>query len=143
MAIWTQEYIKGAIRDEIALAAVHPKWGRRFTAPVSPTLETDLCQPARRGGNLLSAGGQRLAFSTQPKAPPRWRRNWKAAGELSTELGLSVRHDLEEGTVSAGNGSRRRDITESYADHPTKDAATWAAIVRAAIQVCTEARESH
>ena len=142
MTTWTQEYMKGAIRDEIALAAVHHKWGRRFTAPVSPTLETDLCLPAR-GYNMQSAGAQRLAFSTQPKTPPRWRRNWKAAGELSTELGLSVRHDQEEKTVSVGTGNRRRDVTEHYADHPTPDAATWAAIVRAAIQVCTEARESH
>lgn len=143
MTNWTQEYMKDAIRDEIALAVVHPKWNRRYTAPVSPTLETDLCQPARRGGNLLSAGSQRLAFSTQPKAPPRWRRNWKAAGELSTELGLNVRHDQEEGTVSVGTGNRRRDVTEAYADHPTPDAATWAAIVRAAIQLITEQREAH
>lgn len=143
MTNWTQEYMKDAIREEIALAVVHPKWNRRYTAPASPTLETDLCPPARRGGNLLSAGGQRLAFSTQPKTPPRWRRNWKAAGELSTELGLNVRHDQEEGTVSVGTGNRRRDVTEAYADHPTPDAATWAAIVRAAIQLITEQREAH
>jgi hypothetical protein len=58
-------------------------------------------------------------------------------------MGLSVRIDLEEGTVSVGNGSRRRDVTESYADHPSKDAAIFAAIVRAAIRVCTEAREGY
>lgn len=143
MTNWTQKYLKEAITDEIALAAVHPRWNRRYTAPTSPTLETDLAPPARRGGNLLSAGGQRLAFSTQPKAPPRWRRNWKAAGELSTELGLNTRHDREEGTVSVGTGNRRRDVTEAYADHPTPDAATWAAIVRAAIQLITEQREAH
>ena len=73
---------------------------------------------------------------------PRWRRGWSAAGPLIGELGLSVRTDDEEGTVSVGTGSRRRDVTESYADHPDKDAAIWAAIVRAAIRVCTEAREA-
>lgn len=143
MTTWTQQYLKQAFRDEIELAAVHPRWNRRFTTPPAPTQEADLCPPARRGGNLLSAGSQRLAFATQPKVPPHWRRSWKAAGELSTELGLNVRHDLDEGTVSAGTGSRRRDVTEAYADHPTKDAATWAAIVRAAIQVLAEQREAH
>jgi hypothetical protein len=131
---WPEAYLAEAIADEIELANLHQKYRRRFVAPALLTQDADLVLAPRRG-MLSSPGHSRLAFSAQdPSPPPRWRRNWDAAGRLSTALGLSVRHDQEEGTVSAGAGNRRRDVTERYADHPDVDAATWAAIVRAAIQ---------
>lgn len=136
---WTEGYLRQAFADEIELA-----WAKlrlRYVAPnpIDPT--ADLVRAARRGSNLLTAGHERLAFAPEVKPLPRWRRSWSAAGPLIGELGLSVRPDDEEGTVSVGNGNRRRDVTESYKDHPNKDAAICAAIVRAAIRVCTEARE--
>lgn len=138
---WSEEYLREAFADEIALAAVHPRWFLlRFEAPIAPTHGDDLLP--KRGRSLVSPVNDRLTLgSSQRPAPPHWRRTWGAAGPLIAELGLSVRPDDEAGTVSAGNGGRRRDVTESYADHPDKDAAIWAAIVRAAIRMCTEARE--
>lgn len=128
---WEGQYLEEAIAEEAELASVHPKWRAQVKAP-------------RRSGSLISAGAARLTFSATPPARPpllQWRRDWSAAGPLSTELGLSVRHDTDEGTVSVGVGSGRRNVTESYADHPDVNAATMAAIVRAAIQVLTSERE--
>ena len=136
---WREEYLRQAFADEIELA-----WAKlrvRYVAPNPIDPNADLVRDPRRGSNLLTAGHERLAFASKAKPLPRWRRSWSAAGPLIGELGLSVRPDDEEGTVSVGNGNRRRDVTESYADHPNKDAAICAAIVRAAIRVCTEARE--
>lgn len=136
---WSDDYLRQAFADEIELA-----WAKlrvRYVAPNPIDPNADLVRAPRRGTNLLTAGHDRLAFTQEAKPLPRWRRSWSAAGPLIGELGLSVRPDDEEGTVSVGNGNRRRDVTESYADHPNKDAAICAAIVRAAIRVCTEARE--
>lgn len=134
---WEGEYLEQAIADEIELASVHPKVRRRVVKPPVLTVSIELF-PATPKGSGFDA---RYARTTLAQALPRWRRTWSAAGPLATELGLSIRHDYEEGTVSAGTGSRRRDVTEAYADHPDKDAATMAAIVRAAIRMCVEARE--
>jgi hypothetical protein len=133
---WTEQDLQEAFADELALAALHPNWRRqRYVAPTVLTEEADLCIAARRGGTLSSPGASRLAFSTQPTSPPpHWRRDWVAAGQLSTQLGLSTYHDIEEGAVSVSAGDRRRNVTERYEDHPSKDAATWAALTRAAIQ---------
>ena len=136
---WSDEYLREAFADEIELAWA--KLRRRYVAPSQADANADLVPAPRRGSNLLTAGHERLAFTPEAKPLPRWRRSWGAAGPLIGELGLSVRPDDEEGTVSVGNGNRRRDVTESYADHPNKDAAICAAIVRAAIRVCAEARE--
>lgn len=136
---WSDEYLREAFADEIELA-----WAKlrlRYVAPNQIDPNADLVRAPRRGSNLLTAGHDRLAFTPEARPLPRWRRSWSAAGPLIGELGLSVRTDDEEGTVSVGNGRRRRDVTESYADHPSKDAAICAAIVRAAIRVCTEARD--
>lgn len=139
---WEGQYLEEAFDDEIRLAKVHPKWRRTFKAPAVMAVGESLQLVQRAFNHFGSAHAPRQAFSTSaPKVPPHWRRRWGAAGPLSTELGLSVRHDLEEGTVSVGYGSGRRSVTESYADHPDKDAATMAAIVRAAIRLCTEMRE--
>jgi len=139
---FTQQYLRECVSDEQQLALLHPAWRRRFTAPSVLTQTADLCQPARRSGGLISAGASRLTFSASTTAaPPRWRRDWEAAGDLSVEMGLTVSHDQEDGTVSAGTGGGRRNVTERYEDHPTKAAATWAAIVRAAVQLL-EARSA-
>lgn len=139
---WEGEYLAEAFDDEIQLAKVHPKWRRTYRAPAVLTLDAPLQLVQRAFNHFGSSHAPRQAFSGGvPLVPPHWRRSWSAAGPLSTELGLSVRHDHEEGTVSVGVGSGRRNVCEAYADHPTPDAATMAAIVRAAIQMCTEARE--
>ena len=133
---WTQQYLRECVADEIALAFLHPKFRRRFVTPTPLTTDASIVPAARRGSAMISAGMARLNFSSvQPESPPRWRRDWEAAGDLSVELGLAVIHDLEDGSVSAGAGGRRRNVTERYEDHPTKAAATWAAIVRAAVQL--------
>jgi hypothetical protein len=138
---WDDEYLAQAIADEIELGWA--KMRRRFTAPIAPTMSSDLLPGARRGAPMVSAGASRLTFSApEPVKPPHWRRDWSAAGPLLAQLGLSVRHDTEEGTVSVGTGNRRRDVTEAYRDHPGADEATVAAIVRAATQAFNEARES-
>lgn len=132
---WAEKYLKEAIKDEIELARV--KLLRKALMPTSLSMSVDLI-PAPKAGLGMNLGAARQA-SNPPL--PKWRRDWRAAGPLVGELGLSVRTDDEEGTVSVGNGNRRRDITEAYQDHPDKDAAICAAIVRAAIRICTEARE--
>ena len=135
---WEGEYLERAIADEIELASVHPKVRRRVAKPAVLTQFVELFPVSPKGHGFDSLH----ARTTIVPPLPRWRRSWNAAGPLATELGLSIRHDQEEGTVSAGTGSRRRDVTEAYADHPDRDAATMAAIVRAAIRMCIEARES-
>lgn len=134
---WSDEYLQEAIADEIALAAAHPLFRRRVTMPSVLTISVDLYPDPPKSINSFNRH-----FRTTPTWPlPHWRRDWRAAGVLVGELGLSIRPDEEEGTVSVGTGSRRRDVTEAYADHPDKDAAIRAAIVRAAIRFCTESRE--
>lgn len=138
---WDEAYLRAVFADEIALAAVHKNWFlRRFDAPTFLGQSESLVP--RRSRSIVGGSNHRLEFaSTRQLAPPHWRRDWVAAGSLLSQLSLNVRFDDEEGTVSVGTGSRRRDVTESYADHPDKDAAILAAIVRAAIRVCTEARD--
>ena len=136
---WDGMYLDDAISDEITLAAIHPKIRRRVVKPTSPMFTTDLYPKAA----TLPGFSGHAERTTIVMALPQWRRKWAAAGPLLGEFGLSVRQDDEEGTVSVGNGNRRRDVTESYADHPNKDAAICAAIVRAAIRILTEAREQN
>ena len=139
---WEGQYLAEAIDDEIRLAKVHPKWRRTYKAPAVVTLDAPLQLVQRAFNHFGSSHSPRQVFSVSgPQVPPHWRRTWAAAGPLSTELGLSIRHDPDEATVSVGVGSGRRNVCEAYADHPSQDAATIAAIVRAAIQIYTEARE--
>lgn len=141
---WDNEYLAEAFADEIALAKLHPHWRRTFKAPADLTLDARLVYVPPTRTHYNSANSPRLTFSTMtPRVPPHWRRTWAAAGPLSTELGLSIRHDQDDGTVSVGVGNGRRNVTEAYADHPNPDAAAMAAIVRAAIQRLTELRDAH
>jgi hypothetical protein len=135
---WTQQYLRECMADEAALAPLLTKWrNRRFTVPSSGlTLTSTLLPAAARGRPMTSPGASRLTFSAPaPSLPPAWRRNWEAAGDLSVDLGLTVSHDPEDGSVSVGAGGRRRNVSELYEDHPSKAAATWTAIVRAAVQL--------
>jgi len=131
---WQHEYLAECVKDEIKLAFLHPKFRRRFNPPIVLTQTAPIIQAARMG-HAFSLGGQpRLSFAgAQPSPPPCWRRDWSGAGPLQVELGLTIVHDQDEGTVSAGTGNRRRNTTERYCEHPSPDAATMAAIVRAAI----------
>lgn len=141
---WNNEYLAAAFADEIALAKLHPQWRRTFKAPSFLGMGESLIYSPRTSTFGNSASSPRLTFSTKiPQVPPHWRRTWDAAGALSTELGLSIRHDADEGTVSVGVGAGRRNVTESYAEHPNADAATLAAIVRAAIQRLADLRAAH
>jgi hypothetical protein len=129
---WDEAYLKECAEDEIALAQLM-RYGR-FAAPAGLARETLLVPvPTRGSHHLLGSNTSRTRLGTIGELP-RWRRDWVAAGELSTQLGLSTYHDPDEGAVSVSAGGRRRNVTERYQDHPSKDAATWAAIVGAAIQ---------
>lgn len=136
---WSDEYLREAFEDEIKLASVHQHYRtRRYAMP----------SVMSKVANILPAPSRHTQAAQHPRTTvtpplPYWRRSWSAAGHLIGELDLSIRIDADEGTVSVGTGSRRRDVTESYADHPDKDAAICAAIVRAAIRVCTEAHEMY
>ena len=138
MTTWTEEYLKEAMRDEIALAALlnHGK----CKMPARPTMYEPIVRisAARTGHGTLGSG---LGGNQAPI--PQWRRNWSSAGPLIGKLSLKISHDQDEGTVSAGASDRRRSITEAYADHPSVDAAIWAAITLAAIALLTEMRDSH
>jgi hypothetical protein len=135
MKPWDEQYLKEAITDEIALA--YAKLRYRVTMPREVSMETLLTRDAPKYGSMNA----RHARTTPSYPLPRWRRSWLAAGPLIAELGLRPRPDDEEGTVSVGFGAGRRNVTEAYTDHPSKDAAVMAALVRAAIQAATEARE--
>lgn len=137
MATWTQKYLKEATADEIELGRLlgYGKLTRPATLDQYSLLQ-------RAGGARVGQGSLSSGFGAGPTAIPQWRRNWSAAGALSTKLFLHTRHDPDEGTVSVGASGTRRSVTEVYADHPSVDAATWAAIARAAIQVLTEMRDS-
>jgi hypothetical protein len=124
---WTDAYLRAAIRQEVDLARA---MGHVVAVPNLVTAVTTLRPTTKRGYKFMPP-----SYRPGDDGLPFWRRNWNAAGPLSTDLGISVIHDPHEGTVSAGAGGGRRNITESYADHPSPDAATWAAIVGAAIRL--------
>ncbi|MBD8654154.1 hypothetical protein IFT68_00755 [Oxalobacteraceae sp. CFBP 13730] len=141
---WDEDYLMEAFADEIALAKIHPLWRRTFKAPAAPTMDAQLIYSPRASTHYTGATSPRLMLSTKiVPVPPLWRRTWDAAGPLSAYLGLSIRYDDEEGAVSVGVGSGRRNVTELYADHPSKDAAALAAIVRAAIQRLNDIRVTY
>jgi hypothetical protein len=129
---WDEPYLRECAEDEIELARLL-RLGK-FAAPAGLTRDTVLVPaPPKSNGFFGSANNSRTRLGSVGELP-RWRRDWSAAGSLSTELGLNTYHDPEDGSVSVSAGGRRRNVTERYEDHPGKDAATMAAIVRAAIQ---------
>jgi len=134
---WTDAYLRAAIKDEIELAKA--KMRRRVSMPSLITMMTDLYPDPPRGQGLVSAGAARHTLGATPL--PRWRRSWAAAGPLIGELGLEIRHDTDEGSVSVAVAGERRGVAEAYQDHPSVDAAVMAALVRAATKAFTEARD--
>lgn len=128
---WDEAYLKECAADEIDLARLL-KHGK-FAAPAGMTRDTLLVRVVATSGFSGAANNSRTRLGSIGELP-RWRRDWIAAGELSTQLGLSTHHDQDEGTVSVSFGSRRRNVTERYEDHPSVNAATWAALTRGAIQ---------
>jgi len=132
---WPQAYLESAIDDEIALAkAMHP--GAKILRPglITPVTQLTFDYPRRTHGtsthNARTGSGGYIA---------PWRRDWRAAGPLIAEFDLRILPDTDEGTVSVGTGGGRRNVTEEIADHPDKDAAIIAAMVRFATQLA-EAR---
>ncbi|QJD98644.1 hypothetical protein HH212_00130 [Massilia forsythiae] len=138
---WPLAYLRECAEDEMKLASQHKdyRYGA-FAIPADMEQNTPLAHATRRG-NMISPGRARQMPATTP-IPPLWRRNWWVAGALISELGLTIVVDLEDRTVSVGAGGRRRNVTEAYVDHPDRDAATMAAIVRAAIQALEAGRDS-
>jgi len=132
---WSQQYLEEAIDDEIALADA--RHGMKVVRPAFITTITEL-QATRPSRTYFSSRNHPRTTSSMPL--DKWRRSWNATGPLIGMLGLSVHVDDDEGVVSVGSGGRRRNVSEAYADHPGKDEAVVAAIVRAAIQVCNEKR---
>jgi hypothetical protein len=136
MTTWTQKYLKEAITDEVELAKLLG-FGK-VTRPATLTMYAML----NRAGAARTGHGT-LGSDFGGVAPlPQWRRNWASAGPLIGRLSLKISHDLDEGTVTVGASDRRRSVTEAYKDHPSVDAAIWAAISRAAIQLLIDARDS-
>ena len=137
MTTWTQKYLKEAMADEVALAGLL-KFGK-CKLPARPSMFDPIVRvsAARAGHGTLGSG-----LGGSAALIPQWRRNWSSAGPLIGKLALKIGHDHDEGTVSVGASDRRRSVTEAYADHPSVDAAIWAAITRAAIQLLTDARDS-
>lgn len=133
LSTWTQQYLEEAIDDEIALAdALH---GMKVARPAFITSITELT--ATRPSRTFFTGQNHPRTSGAARLE-QWRRDWRAAGPLISQLGLVVSADDEEKLVSVGPGGRRRNVTEVYADHPSKDEAVVTAIVRASIQVLNE-----
>lgn len=124
---WPVKYLKQAMADEAALAAIHPKF--RHVG-------------GRTSGGMRSAGLERQTLGLQQPSIPQWRRTKEAAGALAIELCLEMRYDTDEGTVTVSAPGQRRGRTEPFAGHPSQEAAIMAAIVRAAIQIITEARDN-
>ena len=132
---WPQQYLEQAIDDEIALAdAMH---GMKVARPAYITTVTEL-QATRPSRTYFSS--REHPRTSSARTLDQWRRKWRAAGPLIGLLGLNVHADDDEGVVSVGVGGRRRNVSEAYADHPGKDEAVVAAIVRAAIQALNERR---
>lgn len=127
------EYVSQAIDEEIELLLLDRKIIAHKPSVVwrdSPIYEKrPPQQPVGRWGGFA------------PPRLPAFRRNTQYAGALAIKHALSIRHDHEECTVTVGYGTGRRGVTEHYGAHPDRDAATMAAIVRAAIQMLTEQRD--
>lgn len=134
---WTDEYTSEAIDDEIELARL--KLDKRGVKPSIISQTADVYPAPAKSSTFGYYGGR----TTIAWALPKWRRDWREAGALSAELGLSIRYCDEEGTVSVGAGGGRRNVTEAYADHPDRNAAACAAITRAAIEHLTALRGAH
>lgn len=126
------EYLTQAIKEEIELARLD--LGKRATKPAGVYRDSNVYLATGSAGGGIS--GLRSS-----EVLPKWRREQRAAGALAIKHALNIRHDEDEYSVSVGYGAGRRCVTEHYGAHPDRDAATMAAIVRAAIQKLIERRD--
>jgi len=124
------EYLTQAIKEEIELAKLD--LGVRGTKPAGVYIDSNvyMAGPAGSGSGIRTS-----------EVLPKWRRHPRAAGALAIKHALNIKHDFEECAVTVGYGPGRRGIVEHYGAHPDRQAATMAAITRAAIQMLTEKRD--
>jgi hypothetical protein len=127
------EYLTQAIDEEIALAKLD-----RNIVGARPSVVWRDAQVYPKV-DRRKAEGRWCGFAPAPL--PAYRRDARTAGELLIRRGLNVKHDHDECSVSVSYGSSRRAVTEFYGAHPDVQAATMAAITRAAIQLLTELRD--
>ena len=63
---------------------------------------------------------------------PRWTRNWAACGALMTSFAVSL-NSQKEGGETCGSRVTAGPVTVHAADHPSRERAVMAAVVKAAI----------
>jgi len=128
---WDNEYLTQALKEEAEVARLALRV--RVTRPTGGVhLDSNL---------YLATGPSAGSGIRTSEVLPKWRRHPRAAGALAITHALNIRHDHEEFAVTVGYGAGRRGVTEHYGAHPDREAATMAAIVRAALQKLTEERD--
>ena len=124
---YDQDYLKKAIADEREVARLDLNVRTSMPGGLGLSIDSNVYLMT---GHVGSGSGIRTS-----EILPKWRRHPRAAGALA------IKHDFEECTVTVGYGPGRRGIVEHFGAHPDHQAATMAAIVRAAIQMLTEKRD--
>ncbi|GAA0437111.1 hypothetical protein ACFOY5_10865 [Massilia aurea] len=130
---YDQDYLKKAIAEEREVARLDLRVRTSTPGGLGLSIDSNVYLMT---GHIGSGSGIRTS-----EILPKWRRHPRAAGALAIKHALNIKHDLEECTVTVGYGPGRRGIVEHYGAHPDHQAATMAAIVRAAIQMLTEKRD--
>ena len=127
---YDQDYLKKAIAEEREVARLDLRVRTSMPGGLGLSIDSNVYLMT---GNIGSGSGIRTS-----EILPKWRRHPRAAGALAIKHALNIKHDIEECAVTVGYGPGRRGIVEHYGAHPDRQAATMAAIVRAAIQMLTE-----
>ena len=130
---YDQDYLKKAIAEEREIARLDLHVRTSMPGGLGLSIDSNVYLMT---GHVGSGSGIRTS-----EILPKWRRHPRAAGALAIKHALNIKHDLEECAVTVGYGPGRRGIVEHYGAHPDRQAATMAAIVRAAIQMLTEKRD--
>jgi len=130
---YDQDYLKKAIADEREVARLDLNVRTSMPGGLGLSIDSNVYLMT---GHVGSGSGIRTS-----EILPKWRRHPRAAGALAIKHALNIKHDFEECTVTVGYGPGRRGIVEHFGAHPDHQAATMAAIVRAAIQMLTEKRD--
>jgi len=130
---YDQDYLKKAIAEEREIARLDLRVRTSMPGGLGLSIDSNVYLMT---GHVGSGSGIRTS-----EILPKWRRHPRAAGALAIKHALNIKHDFEECTVTVGYGPGRRGIVEHFGAHPDHQAATMAAIVRAAIQMLTEKRD--
>jgi len=130
---YDNDYLKKAIAEEREIARLDLRARTSLPGGMGLSLDTNVY--------LMTGGAGTGNGIRTSEILPKWRRHPRAAGALAIKHALNIRHDHEEHLVTVGYGAGRRGVTEHYCVHPDREAATMAAIVRAAIQKLTEERD--